>query len=134
VFPGLSWSKGPYGTRTYAVIMQDDDALPRGMPVLHWTMYDIALGVRTLDAGMTAPPAEARNGPNMFGASHAYSGPHTPPGPRHHYHFQVFALDQKLDLRVGSNREDLVRAMRGHVLAKGELVGLFKRPDRPAKP
>ena len=53
--------------------------------------------------------------------------------PPHHYHFEVFALDTMLDLHAGANRDDLVNAMRGHVLAKGELVGLFKRPDHPAK-
>ena len=93
VFPGLAWTKGPYGTRSYAVIMQDDDAMFRGAPILHWTMYDIPAGVRTLAAGMTAPPASASYGPNIASASHAYMGPHTPPGPRHHYHFQIFALD-----------------------------------------
>ena len=45
---------------------------------------------------MTAPPAGASFGPNVRGPNHAYMGPHTPPGPKHHYHFQVFALDQTI--------------------------------------
>jgi para-nitrobenzyl esterase len=134
VFPGLAWTKGPYGTLTYAVIMQDDDALPRGAPVLHWTMYDIPLAVTKLDAGMTAPPAGASNGPNMFGANHAYMGPHTPPGPRHHYHFQVFALDTTIAPAPIANYAALTGAMQGHVLASGEVVGLARvDPNAPPR-
>ena len=50
------------------------------------------------------------------------------------YDFEVFALEQILNLRAGANREDLVKAMGGHVLEKGELIGLFKRPARPIRP
>jgi para-nitrobenzyl esterase len=134
IFPGLTWSKGPYGTRTYAVIMQDDDALPRGAPVLHWTMYDIPVDVRKLDAGMTAPPTGASNGPNMFGANHSYMGPHTPPGPRHHYHFQVFALDAAIAPTPVPDYAALTGAMKGHVLASGEVVGLGRvDPNAPPR-
>src|SRR6185437_7202503 len=71
-FPGLSWSKGPYGTRTFAVIMQDDDAVHGGQIVLHWTMYDVPGGVRTLAPDMSAPPTGASYGPNIMGPAHAY--------------------------------------------------------------
>ena len=64
-FPGLSWSKGPAGTKSYVVIMQDNDLLVRGAPVLHWTLFNIPAGVTKLDVGMTTPP-----------------GRRTPPGPR----------------------------------------------------
>ncbi|HEY3888233.1 MAG TPA: YbhB/YbcL family Raf kinase inhibitor-like protein [Caulobacteraceae bacterium] len=139
IFPGLAWTKGPYGTRTYAVIMQDDDALPRGAPVLHWTMYDIPASVTKLDAGMTAPPAGASKGPNMMGPNHGYLGPLTPPGPRRHYHFQVFALDKTIAPAPVPSYAALTGAMQGHVLASGELVGLARvdpnaAPRAPAKP
>ncbi len=141
VFPGLAWTKGPYGARTYAVIMQDDDAMFHGAPILHWTMYDIPLGVTKLAAGMTAPPTGASNGPNIAGPNHAYMGPHTPPGPRHHYHFQVFALDTTIAPAPVGDYTALTAAMRGHVLAIGELVGLARvdpnappRVPRPAPP
>jgi Raf kinase inhibitor-like YbhB/YbcL family protein len=76
-----------------------------------------------------------RQGPNTAARSVGYKGPRPPEGdPAHHYHFQVFALDNKLELPAGANREELLKAMGGHVLAKGELVGWFKRPDHPAKP
>jgi para-nitrobenzyl esterase len=132
VFPGLAWTKGPYGTRSYAVIMQDDDAMYRGAPILHWTMYDIPAGVRTLAAGMTAPPAGAGYGPNIAGPSHAYMGPHTPPGPRHHYHFQIFALDTPIAPAPVPNYAALTGAMQGHVLASGQVVGLGRvDPNAP---
>ena len=121
-FPGLSWSKGPYGTRTFAVIMQDDDAQFRGQIILHWSMYDIV--GRTLAPDMTQPPAGASNGPNVTGPAKPYMGPHTPPGPKHHYHFQVFALDETIAPTPIKTYADLTAAMNGHVLASGELVGL----------
>ena len=138
IFPGLSWGKGPYGTRTFAIIMQDDDAIYKGAPILHWTMYDIPGGTLTLAAGMTTPPAGSSYGPNIAGPAHAYMGPHTPPGPKHHYHLQVFALDETIAPAPIKTYADLTAAMSGHVLASGELVGLGhadpNAPPRPAPP
>jgi para-nitrobenzyl esterase len=124
VFPGLAWGKGPYGARSFVVIMQDADVSFRGGPLLHWSMYDIPGGVTKLAAGMTAPPAGASFGPNVRGPNHAYMGPHTPPGPKHHYHFQVFALDAEVPPDPALSYDALAAAMTGHVLASGELVGL----------
>ena len=138
IFPGLAWTRGPYGTKSYAVIMQDDDAMFRGAPILHWTMYDIPARVTKLDAAMTAPPAGSSYGPNIAGPNHAYMGPHTPPGPRHHYHLQIFALDTVIAPAPVPNYAALTGAMQGHVLASGELVGLGRvdpnAPPRPAPP
>jgi para-nitrobenzyl esterase len=135
IFPGLAWTRGPYGTRSYAVIMQDDDAMFRGAPILHWTMYDIPANTTKLDAAMAAPPAGARNGPNMAGASVGYLGPHTPPGPRHHYHLQIFALDTVIAPAPVPSYAALTGAMQGHVLASGELVGLGRvDPNAPPPP
>ena len=124
VFPGLAWSKGPYGTKSYVVIMQDTDVNFRGGPLLHWSMYDIPGGVTRLATGMTAPPAGASFGPNVRGPNQPYMGPHTPPGPKHHYHFQVFALDQAIPAGPPLSYDALSAAMTGHVLASGEVVGL----------
>jgi len=135
IFPGLSWSRGPYGTRTFAVIMQDDDAIYKGAPILHWTIYDIPGGVRTLAVGMATPPAGSSYGPNIAGPAHAYMGPHTPPGPKHHYHLQVFALDETIAPAPIKTYADLTAAMSGHVLASGEVVGLgHAPPDAPPRP
>jgi para-nitrobenzyl esterase len=124
VFPGLSWSHGPSRTQSYVIIMQDSDSLSDGMPILHWTMFNIPKSVAKLDAAMTEPPAGSTYGPNIRGLNHAYMGPHTPPGPKHHYHLQLFALDTTLAPNAGDSYAALTQAMQGHVLAEGELVGL----------
>jgi para-nitrobenzyl esterase len=82
-FPGLAWTKGPAGTKTYAIIMQDNSLLYRGAPILHWTMFNIPAGVTRLPAGMApdARPAGSAYGPNYLGAAKPYTGPKTPPGP-----------------------------------------------------
>jgi para-nitrobenzyl esterase len=124
IFPGLSWSHGPAGTKSYAIIMQDPDSLFHGAAILHWTMFNIPASVTSLDAGMSAPPEGSAYGPNIRGPNHAYMGPHTPPGPKHHYHLQVFALDTALAPESAGDYDGLTAAMKGHVLAVGELVGL----------
>jgi para-nitrobenzyl esterase len=130
-FPGLEWTAGPAGTKSYVVIMQDTDAVMRGGPILHWTMFNIA-GTK-LEAGMTAPPAGASNGPNIRGANQAYMGPRTPAGPKHRYHLQVFALDTTLPAEAGASLDTLTAAMKDHVLASGELIGLGQvDPAAPA--
>jgi para-nitrobenzyl esterase len=134
IFPGLSWTKGPQATRCYVIIMQDPDAIHDGMPILHWTMFNIPANVTKLEAAMQAPPAGASYGPNIRGLAQAYLGPHTPPGPKHHYHLQLFALDSTLAANAGGSYESLTGAMKGHVLASGELVGLAHAdPNAPPR-
>jgi para-nitrobenzyl esterase len=120
-FPGLEWTPGPAGTKAYAIIMQDTDGMIRGGPILHWTAFNIT-GTK-LDAGMSALPS-GTYGPNMRGAAQPYMGPRTPAGPKHRYHLQVFALDTQLPPDAGATIESLTAAMKDHVLASGELIGL----------
>jgi para-nitrobenzyl esterase len=131
VFPGLKWTRGPYGTRSFVVIMQDADVNFRGGPLLHWSMYAIPGGVSRLEAGMTAPPPGASFGPNMQGPNHAYRGPHTPPGPKHHYHFAVLALDRDIPIDPALTYDALAADIAGHVLASGEIVGLGQADPNP---
>jgi para-nitrobenzyl esterase len=124
-FPGLSWSAGPSGTQSYAIIVQDGDALRNdNLPVLHWSIVNIPSTVTRLDSAMTAPPSGASYGPNVHGANQPYWGPRTPAGPKHRYHFQVFALDTVVAPEGTANYSSLIAALRGHVLASGQLVGL----------
>lgn len=138
--PPLRWTTGPEGTRSYAILTEDPDASTSPLPVVHWVVWDIPASVTELREGLESldrleEPMGLRQGPNTAAGNVGYKGPHPPAGdPPHHYHFEVFALDQILNLPAGTNREILVKAMEGHVLARGELVGLFKRPDHPAKP
>ena len=125
-FPGLAWTAGPRGTQTYAIIMQDTDGHRDGLPILHWTMYDVPAGVLKLDPAMPAGgnPQGSHYGPNIRGAAQPYMGPRTPPGPKHHYHLQVFALDAAIPQNDTMTYDMLTEAMRGHILASGEVVGL----------
>ena len=132
VFPGLKWSGGPAGTKSYAVIMQDGDAMSRGAPILHWTMVNIPATTTQLDAAMSEPPAGAQYGPNIRGPAHAYTGPRTPPGPKHRYHLQVFALDTTIPSAALASYADLTAAMKDHVLASGEVIGLGQAPPSSA--
>jgi phosphatidylethanolamine-binding protein (PEBP) family uncharacterized protein len=121
------------------VIMQDADVNFRGGPLLHWSMYAIPGGATHLDPGATTPPPGASFGPNVRGPNQAYMGPHTPPGPKHHYHFAVFALDRDVALDLTLTYDALAADMSGHVLASGEVVGLGHadpdaKPPTPAAP
>jgi para-nitrobenzyl esterase len=132
ISPGLAWSAGPKGTRSYALIVQDLDTVYHGGVLVHWTLFDLAPTLTHLEPGMTAPPAGSQYGPNFKGINQPYRGPHTPAGPKHHYHFQVFALDTTIPLRADIDYLGLVAAMKGHVLASGDLVGLsYRDPQAP---
>ena len=127
VFPGLAWTAGPAGTKSYAIIMQDTDGMMRsanGLPILHWTMGNIPASLTTLDAGMTSAPEGSVYGQNYRGANQPYLGPRTPAGPKHRYHIQVFALDALLPPEAFATYAAMTDAMKGHVLASGEVVGL----------
>jgi para-nitrobenzyl esterase len=130
-FPGLEWSAGPAGTKAYAIIMQDGDGARNGEPFLHWTIVNIAPTTTKLDAGMTAVPSGAQYGPNYRGTNQAYLGPRTPAGPKHRYHFQVFALDNMVTVEPTANYAALVAALKDHVLASGELIGLGQQMPTP---
>jgi len=134
-FPGLKWSKGPSGTVSYAIIMQDPDMNFRGNPVPHWSMYNIPATMTELKAGFTDLPAGAAYGANYAGPAHAYFGPRTPAGPKHRYHFQVFALDTTITIDPKIDNAGLFAAMKDHVLASGETVGLGQvDPTAPPPP
>ena len=140
VFPGLAWSRGPSGTRSYAVIMQDTGAIVRGAPILHWTLYDIPANVTKLDAGMAATgnPPGSSYGPNIRASAQPYMGPRTPAGPKHPYHLQVFALDATIPANAAITYDELTGAMKDHILASGEVVGMGSvdpmAPPPPPRP
>jgi Raf kinase inhibitor-like YbhB/YbcL family protein len=126
-FPGLSWSAGPAATKSYAVIMQDTGASMRdGYPILHWTLWNIPANVTKLDPGMapTGNPPGSSYGPNMRGAAQPYAGPRPPAGPKHPYHLQVFALDNTIPVDASATYLSLTAAMKDHILASGEVVGM----------
>jgi Raf kinase inhibitor-like YbhB/YbcL family protein len=125
--PQLTWSPVVDG-KSYVVIVEDPDA-PSPQPHVHWTAWNIpadAVGVPPDQPNVAQTSTGMRQGKNGSG-SLGWSGPHPPAGPAHHYHIQVFALDAPdLNVAPGADRDTLVNAMKGHVVAKGELVGLFQ--------
>jgi para-nitrobenzyl esterase len=129
-FPGLEWTAGPAGTKTYVVIMQDTDVLRNGAPILHWSIVDIPATMTKLPAGMTDAPAGTMHGPNMRGTMQPYMGPRTPAGPKHRYHIQVFALDMSVGNESMQSYDAMLAAMKGHVLASGEVIGLGSAPPK----
>jgi para-nitrobenzyl esterase len=136
-FPGLAWTAGPAETKSYAIIMQDTDVMLRGAPILHWTIYNVPAGVTKLDPGMppAGKPAGSEYGPNARGDAQPYMGPRPPPGPKHHYHLQVFALDTVLNPDPAMTYDTLTGQMRDHILASGEVVGLaMADPEAALRP
>lgn len=131
-FP-LEWARGPEGTASYVLIMEDPDAaMPR--PFVHWVAWNIPADVTTLREGLVEEdllddPWGLRQGVTSRGTI-GYLGPRPPAGdPAHVYHVQLFALDRVLDLPLtGADRDQVLAAASGHVLARGELTGRFARP------
>lgn len=119
ISPPLAISGTPDAAQCLALILHDPDA-PVG-DFLHWTVWNIAPETVTIDENSV--PAGALQGKTDFGHAH-YGGP-CPPSGTHRYIFELYALDEKLDLAVGSNREELEEALEGHVLAETRLTGTF---------
>ena len=130
--PRLEWTNVPMGVVTFALILHDPDvALQRKMDdVLHWAVFNIPGSARELPEGVPANatlPDGTVQIKNLRGGV-GYMGPGAPaPGPHHHYTFELYALDTKLDLTADASRADLVKAMEGHILAKAVYVGRFHR-------
>jgi Raf kinase inhibitor-like YbhB/YbcL family protein len=123
ISPPLSWRGVPAGTKAFAVMLEDPDA-PMATPFVHWVMWNVPAADRGLDEGKAPQGAvEGKMGAGRMG----YFGPRPPAGPAHHYHFEVFALDQPLALQPGDDAKALEAAMAGHVLASGELVPTYQK-------
>jgi para-nitrobenzyl esterase len=130
VFPGVAWTSGPAGTRSYVIIMQGEGSDTSYNTSIHLTLFNVPASVTKLRAGMTTPPPGAGYGANVHGLNQPYAGPHTHTIAKHAYHLQVFALDIHLQLEPTASFDALESAMAGHVLASGEVVGLAsKDPD-----
>lgn len=120
--PHIEWLGVPPSARSVALIVEDPDA-PFPRPFVHWLVYDLDPSMSVLE-GVGFAGREGKNSLMRIGFTPAAP----PPGHgAHRYHFQVFALDKKLELEPGVGRSTLLEAMRGHVVAWGELVGTYER-------
>lgn len=125
VSPPLAWKGVPPEAKSLALIADDPDA-PRKTWV-HWVLYNLPATSGGLPEGVPAERtlAGGRQGTSDFGRI-GYGGP-CPPSGTHRYFFKLFALDAQLDLLPGATKEELLRAMEGHVLAEAQLMGRYRR-------
>lgn len=121
VNPGITIENIPPGTKRLTLIVDDPDA-PGGV-FDHWLLWNIRPMEMIIENSV--PGVE---GKNSFGKT-KYMGP-CPPSGTHRYFFKVYALDKILEIRAGSDKAMLEKAMEGHILAKGELIGTFKKSGR----
>ena len=128
ISPPLEWSASPEGTRSLALIMDDPDAPIRIW--VHWVVYNLPAVPRS---GRRRIPREGKTfnlpdgavqGKSSFNRTD-YGGP-CPPAGEHHYVFHLYALDTVLGSET-MDKAALLEAMQGHILAQGELMGVFKR-------
>ncbi len=126
ISPPLAWSGAPATVKSFALILDDPDA-PMGTYV-HWVIYNLPASSQGLSDSIPSRPKlhdGSLQGTNSSGGT-GYTGP-CPPSGTHHYHFKLDALDAALGLASGATKEDLLKAMQGHILAQGELIGTFSK-------
>jgi hypothetical protein len=126
ISPPLTWTGVPQETKSMALICDDPDA-PVGTWV-HWVLFNLPPTSSSLPEGVSSSKSldsGAKHGKNDF-IKFGYGGP-CPPGGTHRYYFKLYALDSMLTLDSGISKADLVKAMQGHILAEGQLMGRYKR-------
>jgi Raf kinase inhibitor-like YbhB/YbcL family protein len=130
VSPPLAWEGAPAATKEFALVVDDPDA-PTPQPWVHWVLYRIPAGTSSLPEGASRssglPGVEGKNSWKT-GNTLGYRGPAPPPGHGvHHYHFRLYALDTTLTLPPRMDKEAVLGAIKGHILAEAELVGTYER-------
>lgn len=121
--PQLSFENIPTGVQSLALIMFDPDAPDKNF--VHWVIFNIPKDSLNLEQGISNFENGTKQGTNGTGAI-GYFGPCPPPTETHRYIFKVFALDTILTLENGATQKQLVQAMKGHIISRGKLVGLYK--------
>jgi Raf kinase inhibitor-like YbhB/YbcL family protein len=127
VSPPLWWENAPSETKAFALISDDPDA-PVGTWV-HWVIYDLPADTKELVEGVKTSETllnGAKQGINDF-RKVGYGGPCPPPGPAHRYFFRLYVLDAQTNLKPRATKQQLLDAMKGHILAEAQLIGRYKR-------
>lgn len=124
--PPLAWSTAPAGAKSLALIADDPDA-PMGTWV-HWVIFNLPPTLTGLPEGIAKNPSVegGLQGNNDFRKT-GYGGPCPPRGKPHRYFFKLYALDTMLPLQAGATKAEVEKAMRGHILAQGQLMGTYSR-------
>ena len=136
VSPKLDWTNTPPGTQSFLLHMHDPDVARNKTTdtQVHWLVWNIPATATGLPEGVPKG-ADLPDGSHQISASGpVYRGPGAPAnGPPHHYTFEIYALDVKLDVAAGTDAFDtraaVMKAAQGHILGKAVYVGLFKRPQ-----
>lgn len=137
VSPELNWANAPAGTRSFVLHFHDPD-FSRNRTTddqVHWLVWNIPGAAKGLPEGVPQG-AELPDGSRQISASgQVYRGPGAAAtGPRHHYTFEVYALDTMLDVPVATDaweaRRAVMNAMNGHIIGKAVYMGLFRRPPQ----
>ena len=125
--PELAWAASPAATRSFALIVVDRDS-PLDYSFVHWVLYDLPAENRELPEGLPKQaqlPDGSRQGQNDYDKI-GYAAP-CPPRGSHRYVFALYALDSSLNLPPGATRKQVENALKGHILARGELTGRYQR-------
>lgn len=135
VSPALEWSQVPPGTQSFVLLVHDPEPVLNKSPkmdITHWLIWNIPGTSRGLQEGV--PAGTLPDGSRQVSLrTNGYMGPGAPPGPYHHYTFELYALDTTLDVPQGTPQEAaatrmaVFQAMDGHVLGKAVLVARFHR-------
>lgn len=132
VAPPLAWTGAPAATKSFALVVDDPDAPDPNAPKktwVHWLLLNIPGSTTVLPPGAgLSPPPGAINGNNDW-SKPAWGGP-CPPIGKHRYFFKVYALDAENLGKPGMTKTELLQAIAGHVLAKGELVGTYQKQGK----
>ena len=126
VSPPLSWTGAPEKTKSLALIADDPDA--PGKTWVHWVVYDLPASANSLPENVAKQEtisSGGKQGTTDF-KKIGYGGP-CPPSGTHRYFFKIYALDDETELKPGATKDELLKAMEGHTVAQGQLMGKYKR-------
>jgi Raf kinase inhibitor-like YbhB/YbcL family protein len=134
--PAITWTNVPAGTQSFVLNMHDMDVARNKTTddQAHWVVWNIPGTATGLPEGVPKGRQLPDGAFQISATGEMYRGPGAPAtGPQHHYMFEVFALDTKLDVQPGTDafetRANVMKAMQGHILGKAVYGGLFKRPQ-----
>lgn len=123
ISPPLAWENPPIKTQTYVLTMTSPDR--SAGPVNLWIIFNIPASINKLDQGASKQLPDGTIALSNYYSEATYRGPCPPDSLEHHYTFTLYALDTSLDLTSDVELEDLMTAMKGHVLDKTQLTGVF---------
>jgi Raf kinase inhibitor-like YbhB/YbcL family protein len=134
--PAMSWTNTPAGTQSFVLNMRNRDVVRNKTTddQAHWVVWNIPATATGLPEGVPKGPQLSDGSFQVSATGQVYRGPGAPAtGPRHHYMFEIYALDTKLDVQPTADafetRTNVLKAMQGHILGKAVYGGLFKRPQ-----